>query len=117
METHDLRSSFDGLGEIEFNELERFCDGTVGVFWAGSGVSPWERHPADEELLFVMEGRVTIEVLTEDDSVEVSIEAGNLFVVPRNRWHRHKHDGVVKELYVTPGTSDMSFADDPRTPS
>jgi hypothetical protein len=35
-------------------------------------------------------------------------------VVPRNQWHRHKHDGVVKEMYVTPGSSDMSFAEDPR---
>ena len=114
MDVHDLRHAVDGLGEVEFKELSSFCNGTVGVFWSGGGVSPWERHPTDEELLFVFEGEVTIEVLTETRSVEARVPAGSVFVVPRNHWHRHKHDGVVKEMYVTPGPSDMSFADDPR---
>lgn len=111
---HDLLSALDGLGEVEFHKLSTFCDGSVGVFWSGGGVSPWERHPAHEELLFVIEGQVTIEVLTDDDSTDVLVPAGSAFVVPRNHWHRHKHDGLVKELYATPGTSETSFADDPR---
>ena len=117
MEAHDLREVVQGLGEVEFKQLSAFNDGAVGVFWAGSGVSPWERHPTDEELLYVIEGRVTIEVLTDDDSTEVPVPEGSAFVVPRNHWHRHTHDGVVKELYVTPGPSEMSFAEDPRVGS
>lgn len=115
MRAHDLHDEIAGLAEVEFKELSAFADGTVGVFWSGGGVSPWERHPTTEELLYVVEGRVTIEVLEADGSVEVDVSAGSAFVVPRNHWHRHKHDGVVKELYVTPGPSDMSFAEDPRT--
>jgi quercetin dioxygenase-like cupin family protein len=98
MKVHDLRQTVDGLDEVEFKELSRFCNGSVGVFWAGSGVSPWERHPTDEELLFVIDGRVTIELLTDDGRVDVSVSAGSVCIVPRGHWHRHKHDGVVKEM-------------------
>lgn len=119
MEAHDLRKIVDGLAEVEFKELAPFDAGSAGVFWSGGGVSPWERHPTNEELLYVFEGKVTIEVLTNDGegSIEVEVNAGSAFVVPRNHWHRHTHNGVVKELYVTPGPSEMSFADDPRTES
>jgi quercetin dioxygenase-like cupin family protein len=114
MKARNLAEAVERLGEVEFKRLFEFNDGGVGVFWAASGVSPWERHPTDEELLYVIEGRVTIEVLTDAGRVDVPIAAGSAFVVPRNQWHRHKHDGVVKEMYVTPGSSDMSFAEDPR---
>jgi quercetin dioxygenase-like cupin family protein len=114
MDAQNLRAAVQGLDEVEFKQLFAFNEGAVGVFWSGGGVSPWERHPTDEELLYVIEGRVTIEVLTEDDRFEVGIEEGSAFVVPRNHWHRHKHDGIVKEMYVTPGPSDTSFVEDPR---
>jgi quercetin dioxygenase-like cupin family protein len=114
MEACDLRGAVEGLGEVEFKRLSAFNGGEVGVFWAASGVSPWERHPTDEELLCVIDGAVTIEILTDDGRVEVPVEAGSIFVVPRNHWHRHRHEGVVKEMYVTPGPSEMSFAEDPR---
>lgn len=73
-----------------------------------------ERHPEDDELLYVIEGRVVIEVLTEIDRCAIEVGAGSVLIVPRNHWHRHRHDGVVKEMYVTPGPTDMSFDDDPR---
>ncbi len=114
MEAHKLVEVVDTLAEVEFKQLARFNRGGVGVFWSASGVSPWERHPDDDELLYVIEGRVVIEVLADDDRFEVSVEAGSVVVVPRNHWHRHRHDGVVKEMYVTPGPTDMSFEDDPR---
>ena len=63
----------------------------------------------------MLEGRVIVEVLTDTGSVEVLVESGCVLVVPRNHWHRHKHVGVVKAMYVTPGLSEMSVADDPRT--
>ena len=117
MQAHNLVDAIEGLGEQEFKQLATFNLGSVGVYWAAGGVSPWERHPGDDELLYVIEGHVTVEILTEDDRIEVRVAEGSAFVVPRNHWHRHKLDGAVKEMYVTPGQSDTSFADDPRIES
>jgi quercetin dioxygenase-like cupin family protein len=114
VQAHDLARSVEGLAEVDFKRIAAFNAGEVGVFWSSTGVSPWERHPTDEELLFVIEGAVTIEVLTENRSVEVPVSAGSVFVVPRNHWHRHKHTGLVKEMYLTPGPTDISFDEDPR---
>jgi quercetin dioxygenase-like cupin family protein len=114
MEAYDVRNAFGDLGEVEFRTLATFNRGTIGVFWASNGISPWERHPEDEELLQVVEGSVDIEVLTDEGSEITTVAAGSVFVVPRGRWHRHRHTGLVKELYLTPGPSDMSFEADPR---
>ncbi len=114
MDATNIRTSFEGLGEVEFRSLAKFNDGEVGIFWSSSGISPWERHPRDEELLHVIEGQVEIEVLTEGGPVVTFVAEGSIFVVPRNHWHRHRHVGLVKELYLTPGPTDTSFADDPR---
>jgi hypothetical protein len=52
MEADDIRNAFGDLGEVEFRPLATsFNRGTIGVFWTSSGISPWERHPDDEELL------------------------------------------------------------------
>jgi len=115
VQPHNLVDALKGIGEVEFKQLDAFNRGNVGVYWARTGVSPWERHPDDEELLYVIEGHVTIEILTDTERVEVSVPEGSAFVVPRNHWHRHKVEDIVKEMYVTPGKSDTSFADDPRS--
>lgn len=75
------------MPEMEFRQLALFNAGHVGVFWCTAGISPWERHPDDEELLQVVEGEVDLEVLTDDGP-------------------------VVKNA---PGPSEMSTAADPRT--
>jgi quercetin dioxygenase-like cupin family protein len=114
MKAHNLVNVIEGLGEVEFKQLATFNGGSAGVYWSAHGVSPWERHPEDDELLYVIEGDVTVEVLTEDDRIDVLVTEGSTFVVPRNHWHRHKVNALVKEMYVTPGPSETSFADDPR---
>lgn len=115
VEAHNIVSAFADLAEAEFQRLAAFNEGEVGVFWASNGISPWELHPDDEELLQVIEGSVDIEVLTDDGSQITTVGQGSIFVVPRGFWHRHRHTGLVKELYLTPGRSEMSFDEDPRS--
>lgn len=117
MRSHSLLATIDSLDEMEFHNLAAFNDGAVGVFWCGAGTSPWERHPNDDELLQVIEGEVVITVLTETDSIETTVRAGSAFVVPKGCWHRQHIPERLKELYVTPGTSDHSNAEDPRIQS
>ena len=117
MNPHSLLATIDALGEMEFHNLAPFNCGSVGVFWCSSGTSPWERHPDDDELLQVLEGEVVITVLTETDRVETRVSAGSAFVVPKGCWHRQHIPEVLKELYVTPGASEHSDAEDPRIES
>ena len=45
-----------------FHEFVPFNDGHFAVFPAtGEGAGPWEMHPDTDELLFALEGSVTIE--------------------------------------------------------
>jgi mannose-6-phosphate isomerase-like protein (cupin superfamily) len=115
MEAKDVIAAVKAVPEGEFVNLGSFNKGHVGVFQASDGQSPWERHPHDEELLFVLEGEVIITILTEDGPVDTTVKAGSLIVVPRNHWHRHTHPGHMVELYLTPGKTDMSFEDIPST--
>jgi uncharacterized cupin superfamily protein len=114
MNAHDIRATLVGLPEMEFHQLAPFNGGHVGVFRCSAGISPWERHPEDEELLHVIEGEVDIEVLTDDGPRLKRVRAGSVFVVPRGLWHRHRVPAKLQELYLTPGPTESSSADDPR---
>lgn len=113
MKAHDVGSLLAGIGELEFREIAAFNRGSVGLFRTTAGASPWERHPDDDELLHVLEGEVDLEVRTESSSVTTTLRAGSVFVVPRGLWHRHVVRERLTELYVTPGATEHSHADDP----
>jgi uncharacterized cupin superfamily protein len=63
----------------------------------------WERHPAGDEIVYLLSGRV--DVVQDRDGVEVTIplRAGEAMINPKGTWHR----GVVHEpgsaLFITPG--------------
>ena len=102
------------LKSLEFKKLAAFNRGSVGVFHSEAGISPWERHPDDDEFLFVLEGSVEIIVLTDGGPTWTAIQAGSGFVVPRGLWHRHRVTARLVELWATPGESEHSNAEDPR---
>ncbi len=113
MKAHDIRAALTGISDLDFRTLSPFNQGTVGVFRA-SRVSPWERHPTGDELLHILEGEVEIVVQVEAGPVSTKVSAGSVFVVPRGLWHRHDVRERLVELYVTPGATEHSNADDPR---
>lgn len=83
-----------------------------------TGVSPWERHPHDDELLVVTDGAVEVTLLAPEGDVIVALRAGDLFVVPAGLWHRsHARDGVTMWGATAVEHDEISFADDPRSPS
>ena len=102
--------------EMTFHEFVAFNDGHFAVFRAtATGAGPWEMHPDTDELLFALEGSVTIELFDHDGNERVPLAAGSLVVVPRGRWHRHVDAANLVELYHTPGQS--LGCDDPSTVS
>ena len=105
-----------GDPELAFNEFVAFNNGHFGVFRAtGEGAGPWEMHPDTDELLFALQGAVTIELFGDGGNERVPLTAGSLVVVPRGRWHRHVDADDLVELYHTPGQS--LACDDPSTGS
>jgi mannose-6-phosphate isomerase-like protein (cupin superfamily) len=79
------------------------------------GTSPWELHPNEDELLYVIEGQMEVTLLVDDGETTVTLKPGCLFVVPKGTWHRQFAKETVTSWGVTATASDeISFADDPR---
>ena len=116
MTAYDPLAIASGLRPFEFHPFARFNSGVFGVFRGSSvGTSQWEMHPDTDELLFVLAGRVTIELLDNDRSTLIPLSHGQLVIVPRGVWHRHRDAHDLVEVYYTPGRSVASDAEDPRT--
>lgn len=81
-----------------------------------SGLTPWERHPAGDELIMVLEGQGEVIVLDDDGPVRSPLRPGGLFVCPKGLWHRTHAQPGLTALYITPlQGGEYSTADDPRT--
>jgi quercetin dioxygenase-like cupin family protein len=63
----------------------------------------WERHPAGEELVVVIEGSVTVIQEIDGSERRVEVRAGEAVVNPRNVWHTADIAEPSRTLFVTPG--------------
>ena len=63
MDAHRPADIAHGDPELAFHDFVAFNDGHFAVFRAnGAGAGPWEMHPDTDELLFALEGSVTVEL-------------------------------------------------------
>lgn len=101
----ELAQAFANLGD--------FRDG--GVF-AGSfsGDSGWERHLAGDEIVQILNGSTQLHVITDDGTETLELQAGELVVVPKGRWHRFESRDGVTVLTATPQPTQHTYATDPR---
>ena len=53
-----------------------------------TGKGAWERHPNGDELVEIIDGSATLEVVTADGPQALSLAAGMLAIVPKGAWHR-----------------------------
>ena len=84
-----------------FGRLAPYRDGAVVVgHWAGA--SEWERHPAGDEIVMVVDGGTTIVLLEDGAERAHPMGPGDLIVVPQRTWHRFETPDAVKVLSVTP---------------
>lgn len=116
MRTYDPVAIAGDLSSFEFvDELATFNDAAFGMYRADRGdASTWELHPDTDELLMVLRGSVTIEILTAVERHRLALSAGQFTIVPKGHWHRHVDARDVVELFHTPGATVNSDADDPR---
>jgi quercetin dioxygenase-like cupin family protein len=76
-----------------------------------AGKGAWERHADGDELVHVLEGAATLQIVTETGSQSFAVSAGMLAIVPKGVWHRFHYPDGVTLLTVTPGQSDFVRAD------
>jgi mannose-6-phosphate isomerase-like protein (cupin superfamily) len=95
--------------------LASYRDGTLSITkFAGKG--HWESHLAGDELIHILDGTATLEMLGEDGPQSFAIRAGMIAVNPQGAWHRFSSADGVTLLAVTPSPSEVIDldVDDPR---
>jgi mannose-6-phosphate isomerase-like protein (cupin superfamily) len=94
-------------------QLGRYRDGFL-LLSKSAGKSHWETHPADE-LVHVLEGTLTLDIVEQGKPQSFALGAGMLVVVPRGAWHRvHSADGATMFSATIPGDHIDLDVDDPR---
>ena len=95
--------------------LASYRDGTLSITkFAGKG--HWECHLAGDELIHILDGTATLEMLGEDGPQSFALRAGMIAVNPQGAWHRFSSADGVTLLAVTPSPSEVIDLDidDPR---
>lgn len=86
---------------------KRQVDGRLIMsFELAEDMSHWEMHPAGDEILLALSGRmaVVLQGATDGDPDEsFALKAGEAFVVPRGRWHRLNVIEPGEVVFMTPG--------------
>jgi len=64
----------------------------------------WERHPAGDEIVYLLSGDVTFVLETENGETALRLSApGSYVIVPRNTWHTARPHVPTEMLFITPG--------------
>ncbi|MPY94091.1 MAG: cupin domain-containing protein [Acidimicrobiia bacterium] len=75
----------------------------VGAFPYGADWDQSEVHPAGDELVVLLEGRIDLILERDDGDERLALEAGKAVLVPRGVWHRAEVHTPGVALHVTPG--------------
>ena len=96
--------------------LASYRDGGLSITkFAGKG--HWEAHLAGDELIHVLDGAATLEILGEDGPQSFALRGGMIAVNPQGAWHRFQSSEGVTLMAATPLPSEVIEldVDDPRT--
>jgi quercetin dioxygenase-like cupin family protein len=94
-------------------QLAPYRDGILFLS-KSAGKGHWETHPEDE-LVHVLDGAATLDIVEEDGPRSFALSAGMIVVVPQGAWHRfHSADGRTAMSAVVPGDHIDLDIDDPR---
>ena len=63
----------------------------------------WERHPAGDEVVVVMSGRMTLVQEVDGADQRIELDPGEAAINPRGVWHTTDVDEPGDVLFVTPG--------------
>ena len=101
---HNFQWSSDFLAQYGADHASDGDEGRLVMMGTSdSSWTTWERHPAGEELVVVLDGRMTL--IQEIDGAErrVDLRPGEAAINPRNVWHTSDIHERCRTLFVTPG--------------
>ena len=94
-------------------QLGDYRDGIL-LLSKSAGTGHWETHPEDE-LLYVLDGAMTVDILNADEPRSFTLGAGMVGIVPPRAWHRVRSaDGMSVLSATLPGDHIDLDVDDPR---
>src|SRR5437660_10112718 len=95
--------------------LASYRDGLL-LALKSAGTDHWERHLTGDELVHVLDGSTTLEIVCDDGSPKsFTLGAGMIAVIPQGAWHRsHSEGNTHLGLTPFPGEHDERDVDDPR---
>jgi hypothetical protein len=88
------------LAEDRLGEFSRLVShGQIDRDW-----TTWEKHPAGEEIVMLLDGAVELLLETAGGCERVVLEhAGAFVLVPRDTWHTARVLRPARLLFITPG--------------
>src|SRR5262249_12926572 len=98
LQPYDLQSGLADLRGLSMRFFAALDQCTIGVS-RFSGATHWERHPAGDELLHVLEGEMEVTTLTDEGLIQSRVSAGSVFVCPRGLWHNLRPLSPVSLFY------------------
>jgi mannose-6-phosphate isomerase-like protein (cupin superfamily) len=114
MEIKNIFSELAAQPAGSFLDVVQFNGSNVGACNI-TGTSPiWEMHPDTDELFYVLDGEFEITLLKDDGMEHFVAPAGSVFSIPKGLWHKPAAPQGVKLIYLTPGITLHSEAEDPR---
>lgn len=106
--------SLDGRGGVATHPVEGFWEtvnsnpslkeNLVGVYAGGSDWPNWEMHPNGDEVLVLLEGRLTMIFERAGRQTRHEMAAGSTLVVPAGTWHRALVSQPTKLMAITYGS-------------
>ncbi len=77
----------------------------------------WERHDGGDEVLLLLEGRMTFTMQLPDGAESFEVGPGDAVFIPRGVSHTSVlHQDEVRILFVTPREGNVAWNDDPAKP-
>src|SRR5277367_5741889 len=82
--------------------LATYRDGLLLAIKA-AGKDHWERHLTGDELVYVVDGAATLEIVCDDGPTKsIALNAGTIAIIPQGAWHRFRSAEGFSQVVMTP---------------
>jgi quercetin dioxygenase-like cupin family protein len=109
-----LGSTLTPFGDWSWDQetLDRYgaatsTDGTEGrmvcMFAQSETWTTWERHPAGDELVLLLDGRIDLIQEIDGEEVRTELRPGQAVINPPGVWHTADVHEPGRGLFITPG--------------